>query len=825
MASLSGGVTTNTTTGSPSTTLGGGLTLSGLANLFPGEVGGATYNVPIQNNTANQLVFPTAAAKADPFASSGLSQAPLLAQNSTGVQSPFAGQSQDYGMAPLLEAQDPGAPTELQLNKPQVAPITLNKPQVPDNIDLKQVSPGGATVSAPPAQDVDSPDGRLARLEKNLEQMQEAFYNASPSQPQPVQGGSPVIVNQPGVAGQPPSAAPVAPAQPTAPYMPYTNMQQNMPWWKRAALNYNMARHPHIANYMQAQMAQQRALEVARINAAAQYEKERLQQDRQDARAQAELGSKEKIAGWDNAAKENIARIGQGLTAAQKIGQIGDFIKLPPGSDGRKQMAALNPDLQAHINDPQDPKAAAEYANTSLQMQKNIIENTVADATMGANIKQKIADAKKAGIDAEAEYAAFEANLQKKIADANKAMVGARVAQATESADINQAQQNAYAAYVDNQYRAPLKGQAILGNNIDMAAKQIEAAMNLPNAAIGADMKRVQAVQQNLSKGAVNMLQGQGMMVPPPPNTGPAMSASFRQMPPPPVVPGGAQQAAPGFLPPPPALVPMNLPSWMPNPYMQGGMVAPPPPLPGMPQGQMPAQAPAPQMMPPQMVPSAPQSQPPAMAGGVNVGAQAAPPPQLPMNQPRTNPVDENLRKAQLIATQLPGSIAKGVIAAAPGAIASIPGNIYNGLKSIADAGDKMIGDAREAGFQRELKGAITEFMRPASRGLPDGAPLTDPDLLSQFAINSHGNQRWYKQLVAAAGWGQVVPSNQPQPLTQAMQDKYSFERFGAQLTADPEAYRKYRAEKEVKQQEEARRRSTLGGLTRPAAQMNAEGY
>ena len=80
-------------------------------------------------------------------------------------------------------------------------------------------------------------------------------------------------------------------------------------------------------------------------------------------------------------------------------------------------------------------------------------------------------------------------------------------------------------------------------------------------------------------------------------------------------------------------------------------------------------------------------------------------------------------------------------------------------LKGVADAGDAAIGKAREEGFQKEMKTSITEFMRPESRGFEKGAMLTDPDLISQFAIKSHGNQRWYQQMVQAAGWGGVNPT------------------------------------------------------------------
>jgi hypothetical protein len=146
------------------------------------------------------------------------------------------------------------------------------------------------------------------------------------------------------------------------------------------------------------------------------------------------------------------------------------------------------------------------------------------------------------------------------------------------------------------------------------------------------------------------------------------------------------------------------------------------------------------------------------------------------------------------------------MIAAAPGALASIPGNLYNAAKGVADAGDAAIGKAREEGFQKEMKTSITEFMRPESRGFEKGAMLTDPDLISQFAIKSHGNQRWYQQMVQAAGWGGVNPTRQAQPLTEMAQGKYDFERFPIRLGGDTEAMRKYRAQQDLKkwQEEEA---------------------
>ncbi len=197
-------------------------------------------------------------------------------------------------------------------------------------------------------------------------------------------------------------------------------------------------------------------------------------------------------------------------------------------------------------------------------------------------------------------------------------------------------------------------------------------------------------------------------------------------------------------------------------------------------------------MMPPQM--QQPQQPPP------QVQAQApAQPPALNLSQPSSNPVDETARRTLLITTQLPWFLAKKLIQAAPKALASTPGQIYGAAKGLADAGDAAIGKAREEGFQREMKTSITEFMRPEARGFERGAQLTDPDLISQFAIKSHGNQRWYQQMVQAAGWGGVNPTRQPQPLTEMAQAKYDFEKFPIRLGNDTEAMRKYRAQQDLK--------------------------
>ena len=772
MATISGGVTTNTT-GVPAQTLQGVPTLAGLANVFPAGEMGSTYNMPVQQNTANQVLFNMSRPASDPFASQGLTQAPMLAQASD--------------MSPIQARALPTEPDPVQMMPPQAggipqitaAPIPAFQPRANDNglgpiVEAIAASKGNgqeAPKDSASAPAYGSEADRLSQLEKNLERMQEVLYGngappAKPAAPQQAPVAMPAQAATPGTV------------QPAAPPI----WQQPLNFLRKAADNYNFNMHPHVANYRQAEMQNARALEVARINAEAAMNREKYQQEQQNNRTAADNTTKENIAKQDNETKLATAKIGQALTKAQQLTELGKFYGAPANSEVRKQMAAIDPSLEPHIGDPQDEKAAAEYASAGAIAQKNVVETTIALATQAAQQQKLFAEAAKAGIDAQKELALVEADIQKRIAEAKKAATGAMVAEATAPADINQANQNAYGAYVDNQYRATLKGQAVLGNQIDMGTKQIEAAANLPVAAPGADRKGVQAMQQRMAGSGAQMLMGGGM-VPPPPPGGMAMPAGFAPQPVPPQIQGQGNY----FVPPPPPMMPMNLPPYM----LQGGVQQ---------QGQ---QLPPQGMMPPQPVQPQPPQAPPVQAQAPQV-PQAPPGP--PLSQPRANPADETARRAQLIATQLPQFLAKKMIAAAPGALASIPGNLYNAAKGVADAGDAAIGKAREEGFQKEMKTSITEFMRPESRGFEKGAMLTDPDLISQFAIKSHGNQRWYQQMVQAAGWGGVNPTRQAQPLTEMAQGKYDFERFPIRLGGDTEAMRKYRAQQDLKkwQEEEA---------------------
>ncbi len=795
MATISGGVTTNTT-GVPAQTLQGVPTLAGLANVFPAGEMGNTYNMPVQQNTANQLMFNMSRPATDPFASQGLSQTPMLAQVSD--------------MAPITARAMPTQPDPVQMMQPPadnggIAPITAApiqpfQPRADNNglgpiVEAIAESQGARqeapkdSAPAPVANDEISQLKRdLEQQQRNLERMQEVFYSSNSA---PNNAAAPV---------QAPAAGPAQVAQPG------TVQPKAPPIWQsplnflgKMADNYNFNMHPHVANYRQAMMQNERALEVARINAEAAMNRERYQQEQMNARTAADNTTKQTIAEKDNETKLATAKIGQALTKAQQLANLGKFYGAEAGSAERKQMAQIDPTLADHINDPQDAKAAAEYQNAAVNLQKNTVETTIALATQGAQQQKLFAEAAKAGIDAQKEFALIEADIQKRIAEAKKASTGAMVAEATAPADINQANQNAYAAYVNNQYLPTLKGQAVLGNQIDMGTKQIEAAANLPVAAPGADRKGVQAMQQRMAGSGAQMLMGGGGLVPPPPPGGMSMPAGFN--------PNA------GMVPPPPPMMPMNLP-----PYMLQGGVMQGQQLP--PQGMVPPPPPGGMMMPPQM--QQPQQPPP------QVQAQApAQPPAPNLSQPRANPVDETARRAQLIATQLPPFLAKKLIEAAPKALASIPGQIYGAAKGLADAGDAAIGKAREEGFQREMKTSITEFMRPEARGFERGAQLTDPDLISQFAIKSHGNQRWYQQMVQAAGWGGVNPTRQPQPLTEMAQAKYDFEKFPIRLGNDTEAMRKYRAQQDLKKwqdDEAAARRKNDPAWFRPRPQQQVAG-
>lgn len=752
---------------------------------------GSTYNMPIQQNTANQLMFNMSRPASDPFASQGLSQVPMIAMQ----PAPAEEWSVD------TSGGDPWASTPATTQPSTDGVVTKTQPAIdikrlqPSDLQLNGLGPiveaiaasKGEGQQAPkdsaPAPAYGSEGDRLSQLEKNLERMQEVLYGngAAPAKPAPAAQET---------AAGPAQVAQQGTIQPKAPPI----WQQPLNFLRQAADNYNFNMHPHVANYRQAEMQNARALEVARINAQAQMDREKYQQEQLNARSAADNASKEGIAAKDNETKLATAKIGQALTQAQKMTNLGKFYAAEPNSPERKQMAAIDPSLEAHISDPQDAKAAAEYTTAGANAQKNVVETTIALATQGAQQQKLFAEAAKAGIDAQKELALLEADIKKRIAEASKAQTGAMVAQATAPADINQANQNAYAAYVNNQYLPTLKGQAVLGNQIDMGTKQIEAAANLPVAAPGSDRKGVQAMQQRMAGSGAQMLMGGGGMVPPPPPGGMSMPAGYAPAPIPPQIQGQGQY----FVPPPPPMMPMNLPGYM----LQGGVQQG---QPGQPQGMMPPPPPPPGGM---MIPGQPQA--PQLQAQAPQPLQAPQPPQAPpgppLSQPRANPADETARRAQLIATQLPPFLAKKLIAAAPGALASIPGQLYNAAKGIADAGDAAIGKAREEGFQKELKSSITEFMRPEARGFEKGALLTDPDLISQFAIKSHGNQRWYQQMVQAAGWGGVNPTRQPQPLTEMAQGKYDFEKFPIRLGGDTEAMRKYRAAQDLKkwQEEEA---------------------
>lgn len=745
MTTIAGGVT-NTTVPVVGTTLGGGLTLSGLAgngetNVFPTSASGTVYNNPVQNNNAYQFQISQQQAATDPFASQGASNYGNINPNLGGLVDARLQSPQPHGMDLLAQAVPDNSPVLQQTAMPSGMPAgpdpaNLNPGGLPIN---PAASFGPGNVYAAPPEQGQSPQDRIAQLEQQLATLQ---ARVAPAPPPPQ--GVPVPQQMPGQ----PQAAP----------------QQAPNWWNKAgniihnaADRYNMAHHPYAAQLRVAEMNAQRAMEVARINAMAQQDKEAYQQDRLDQRQNDQQAFDGEQKSLDRKADEMKAMLGKGLSDAQKLSTIGEFYKLPPGSQQRVDMARVFPDLAQHISDPQDAKTAAEYGSAGANMQKNIVESAIVNATYGAQINKAVSEAKAIGINVEKELATFSDDLMKKAADAKKASIGAYVAGQTAPADINSAYQDNYAKNVDNQYRDPLHQQQLQRGQVDIAVGQNALATGMMNPP-GATKEQRDAISQAKAR-LTGMAIKNGMpgayMVPPPPGVGGYM-------------PAGNQSPVP---PPPPVMMPGMYQQPIQQPMAQ------------------PVSMPQAQAMPQQM-PGQPQQQP---------APQQAQAPQIPLNIPRQNPVDENMRKAQLIATQLPGQLAKSAIAAAPGMIQAIPGQIYGALKGAADAGDKAIGEAREKAFQQELKTAINPSMGPESRGLPKGTLLSDPSLLSDFAVKSHGNQRWFNQLVQAAGWGGINPTRQNQPYTQKFWEQTNFDKYAKLMKADPNEFAKWQADREAK--------------------------
>lgn len=746
MTTIAGGVT-NTTVPVVSTTLGGGLTLSGLAgngetNVFPTSASGTVYNNPVQNNNAYQFQISQQKPNIDPFASQGASNYGNINPNLSGLVDARLQSPATHGMDLLAQAvPDLGPPQQrpaVDLSNPVRRPIEqLSLPGGVPTSPGSSVGPGN--VYAAPPEPGQSPQERIAQLEQQLATLQARVAPAPP----------------------PPQGVPV-PQQ--APGQPQAAPQQAPNWWGRVgaglhtmADRYNMAHHPYYAQLRANELAYKRAVEVANINAAAQYEKEQLQQNRLDQRQEDQQSFDHNEKGLDREAKKMEAMIGKGLSDAQKVTAIGEFYSLPPGSQQRRDLANLIPDLIGHIHDPQDEKKAAEYGSAGANMKADIVKSAIVNATYGAQINKAISEAKATGINVEKELATFSDDLMKKAADAKKAQIGAYVAGQTAPADINSAYQDNFAKTVDNQYRDPLHQQQLQRGQVDIAVGQNALATGMMNPP-GATKEQRDAIAQAKAR-LTGMAIKNGMpgayMVPPPPGVGGYM-------------PPGNQSLVP---PPPPVMMPGMYQQPMQQPMAQ--------PV-GMPQAQA----------MPQQMPGQPQQQP---------APQQAQAPQIPLNVPRQNPVDENLRKAQLIATQLPGQLAKSAIAAAPGMLQAVPGQIYGALKGAADAGDKAIGEAREKAFQQELKTAVNPSMGPESRGLPKGALLSDPSLLSDFAVKSHGNQRWFNQLVQAAGWGGINPTRQNQPYTQKFWEQTNFEKYAKLMKADPNEFAKWQAEREAK--------------------------
>lgn len=751
MTTIAGGVT-NTTVPVVNTTLGGGLTLSGLANsgetnVFPTSASGTVYNNPVQNNNAYQFQISQQQAATDPFASQGASNYGNINPNFGGMINSNLQSPPDHGMDLLAQAvPDIGPPVQRPMadlsNPISPEPANLNPSGLPI---APGASYGPANVYSAPPEPGQTPDDMIRSLQQQVATLQTRLATA----PQQAQG-VPVPQQMPGQ----PQAAP---------------QQQAPNWWGRVgagihnmADRYNMAHHPYAAQLRVAEMNAQRAMEVARINAQAQYAREEQQQNRIDQRQTDQQVFEAEQKGLDRKAEEMKAILGKGLSDAQKLSTIGEFYKLPPGSQQRVDMARVFPDLAQHISDPQDEKTAAEYGSAGANMKKNIVESAIVNATYGAQVNKAMSEAKAVGLNVEKELATFSDDIMKKSADAKKASIGAYVAGQTAPADINSAYQDNYAKNVDNQYRDPLHQQQLQRGQVDIAVGQNALATGMMNPP-GATKQQRDAIAQAKAR-LTGMAIKNGMpgayMVPPPPGVGGYM-------------PPGNQSPVP---PPPPVM--------MPGMYQQPAM---------QPQGQPAMMQQAPSVFESQVqnpAPSNPQSPPgPPTQWGTNI----------PLNIPREHPVDETLRRLQLVTTQLPGYMAKRAISAAPGAIWNAPGQVYGQLKQAADAGDKAISEAMEAGFQKELKTFVNPSMRPESRGFANGAMLTDPSLISDFAIKSHGNQRWFNQIVQAAGWGGINATRQNQPFTEKFKELANFEKYGKLMGVAPDEYRKWQADREAK--------------------------
>lgn len=466
---------------------------------------------------------------------------------------------------------------------------------------------------------------------------------------------------------------------------------------------------------------------------------------------------------------EKMAETAKKLSDAQKLTSIGEFYKALPNSDERAQIAAVNPDLIKHMNDPMNPEAAAHLMQAGSNAQKAEVDNLIAGATFLDQIKDIHQKVQKGEIDLETAQRLKESAIAKALADSDKAQTAAHVAAQTAPADIAKAKADAVTATVGAVNEPTNQALHQAGQRAGIASVAGNTAMNLslmmPAPKTPEERQAQQQVQRTLAGSAVANIMG-AQSPPPPagvqafPTNGQDNKTVGYQAPP----PGGQF-----FVPPPP----------------NGGMMAPG----AMPVGGMPLDPmfnPYAQQQPAQQVQSA------AAQGVPQPQQQAAPPPpqdkiitlpsgmQMRVTPEGQLPADPTMRRAALtadavgqLATQLPGH----ALGKAGELLSGLPGKIYNQLQQAAASGDAAITKAIEKDFQKKVDEiASNPLIQPSSRGLKQGALLADPELITQFSLGSGGNPHAFNILVQKAGWGGLSNVRHEQPLTDAAKRQKEWE-------------------------------------------------
>jgi hypothetical protein len=349
-------------------------------------------------------------------------------------------------------------------------------------------------------------------------------------------------------------------------------------------------------------------------------------------------------------------------------------------------------------------------------------------------------------------------------------------------------------------YKQPLLGAAKVGNAAAAGAMAAQGGMAEPPSPM--------TIQGGVSAEHVpnKLLPGQGMqLIPPPPPTPVPGGLPMAGMPPQAMIQGGIgggaaghQATGGGFVPPPPVTMPSpNLMQQYPQlmgqnaqldaapPAVPASMGAPQMPLQGGVMAQGPVQAFNRAMMPPQAPPQQ-QAVPPAAAAppqpgffeGIGNALQSGKggPPMLGPNNP-----PQGLQRALL------GGVAFGQ--AYGKAVGGGIGNAIN--QAVAPYRMPDPETVRKEYIQRGSARAtkmkdmvVTPWVTPESRGLKNGAVLTDPELKSYF-YHKGGDSFTAEALMVWAGWvppSQGFSQNAPQPMT------HDYERFKRFDTGGPPA-------------------------------------